>query len=280
VTLTASGDDVKSAYDRGINEVGKAMSSDGASLKGFRPGKKIPREVLLPKILREERLKTALEKSVISQLLKTLTEREVTRMPMSEYEVIGSPRLKSDEDTVTNFLDPTGESPLLLEIECDVWPTVTFASDTPGYKGLTASYTRPPFDEVGYAKSLEDLADRYASLKIKEGEVPVLEEGDATVVLMDGFFTNSDGTKGEPLPEGKASGDQVDIVMKPGKYMTGLVEGLIGARTNDVREVTVTFPSQLKDKEVSKNTSERSDAERPKRSEASSNEQRCERSDD
>lgn len=250
VTLTAPGPEVKTAFDRGINEVGKALSAEGAGLKGFRPNSKIPPAVLLPKIMGSPQLKSTLHKSVISTLLKSTIDREVAKMPLAQYEIIGSPRLKSDEEVVTNFLDPSGNSPLLLEIECDVWPTVTFPSGDAAYKNLKASYQRPPFDESAYEQSLSDLADRYASLKIKEGDDPILEEGDATVVIMDGFFMNDDGTKGEPLPEGKASGDQVDIVMKPGRYMVGLVEGLIGAKSNEQRDVKVTFPPQLKDKEL------------------------------
>ena len=51
-----------------------------------------------------------------------------------------------------------------------------------------------------------------------------------------------------------ASGDQVDVVMETGKYMEGLVEGLVGAKVNDTREVTVTFPMGLKDKTLAGKT--------------------------
>lgn len=51
-----------------------------------------------------------------------------------------------------------------------------------------------------------------------------------------------------------ASGDQVDVVMETGKYMEGLVEGLVGAKINDTREVTVTFPMGLKDKTLAGKT--------------------------
>jgi len=161
--------------------------------------------------------------------------------------------LSSDEGTIRALLEKGSGREIPISVECDVWPIVGFKGE--GYKGLKASYTRPPFDQVSYERSLDDLVDRYASLKIKEGkegEDPVLEEGDACVVLMDGFFVDSSapGGKGEPLPEGKASGDQVDIIMKKGRYMEGLVEGLIGAKKDEVRDVKVQFPNILKDKEL------------------------------
>ena len=97
---------------------------------------------------------------------------------------------------------------------------------------MSIAYTRPPFDTERYEKSLLEIRERYARLKVKEsfgGEEPVLNYGDATVVLMDGYFAD---TK-EPLPEGKASGDQVDIIMQTGRYMEVSerregVEGMVG----------------------------------------------------
>lgn len=51
-----------------------------------------------------------------------------------------------------------------------------------------------------------------------------------------------------------ASGDQVDVVMETGKYMEGLVEGIVGAKIDDVREVKVVFPPFLKDKTLAGKT--------------------------
>jgi trigger factor len=74
-----------------------------------------------------------------------------------------------------------------------------------------------------------------------------LDWGDACVVNMEGFMANPDGTKGEPLPNA-ASGDHVEVILGKGRYMEGLVEGLIGAKVGDTRQVTVSFPQNLRDK--------------------------------
>ena len=94
---------------------------------------------------------------------------------------------------------------------------------------------------------------RTSQLAPKGDASAVLEMGDACVVNMVGYMADDAGNKGEALPNA-ASGDQVDVVMETGKYMEGLVEGLVGAKIDDVREVKVTFPPFLKDKTLAGKT--------------------------
>jgi len=58
--------------------------------------------------------------------------------------------------------------------------------------------------------------------------------GDACVVDMVGYLEKEGGGKGEPLPSA-ASGDKVDVVMEVGRYMAGLVKGLMGATKDETR---------------------------------------------
>lgn len=62
-------------------------------------------------------------------------------------------------------------------------------------------------------------------------------------------MATADGEKGEPLPDA-ASGDNVEIILGQGRYMDGLVEGLIGAVVGDTKTVTVAFPVNLRDKSL------------------------------
>lgn len=75
--------------------------------------------------------------------------------------------------------------------------------------------------------------------------------GDACVVNMDGYMAAADGvSKGDPLPAA-ASGDRVDVVLGTGRYMEGLVEGLVGAKVGETRTVTVSFPEvSLREKDM------------------------------
>ena len=70
--------------------------------------------------------------------------------------------------------------------------------------------------------------------------VPAVE-GNEVLVDMIGFLANPDGTLGAPLPA-VAGGENVNVPLAPGKFMPGLVEGLVGAKEGDERQITVTFP--------------------------------------
>lgn len=93
----------------------------------------------------------------------------------------------------------------------------------------------------------KDLAERYAVTEAAP-EGTVLALGDACVVNMEGFMAAEDGvTKADPLPDA-ASGDNVEVILGPGRYMEGLVEGLIGAKVGETKPIYVTFPEGLRDK--------------------------------
>merc|ERR1712176_1686585 len=77
--------------------------------------------------------------------------------------------------------------------------------------------------------------------------------GDACRINMEGYMATADGGKGEKLPDA-ASGDNVEVILGEGRYMTGLVEGLLGAKVSDKKEVTVTFPDALRDKSLAGKT--------------------------
>merc|ERR1712161_116341 len=83
----------------------------------------------------------------------------------------------------------------------------------------------------------------------EEGRALAME--DVCIVNMVGYLAASDDeddlTKGEPLPN-SASGDEVEIIIGTGRYMEGLVEGLVGAKKDEKKTVAVSFPTKLKDK--------------------------------
>jgi hypothetical protein len=127
-----------------------------------------------------------------------------------------------------------------------VWPEIQWKTvegqDKP-YVGLKGTYTRKPFNQERLDTALRDLKERYVTLvPITDDADYQLQMGDACVVNMDGYMAADDGvTKGEPLPAA-ASGDRVDVVLGKGRYMEGLVEGLVGAKVGETRTVTVSFP--------------------------------------
>jgi trigger factor len=230
VTLTIPGAATQAAYDKACGELSKQVS-----IPGFRKGARIP-----PKVLEQSMAakggRTALREEAIKSLLAQLIEPAIKED--HGLEPIGQPTLVTPAEELAREFEP-GE-PLALGVKCDVWPDISWKGERP-YMGLSAAYKRKPFNQEKMDTALRDLRERYAVLEPME-EGAELAMGDACVVNMEGFMAQADGSKGEPLPNA-ASGDNVEIVLGKGRYMEGLVEGLVGAKVGDTRTVTVSFPT-------------------------------------
>jgi trigger factor len=188
----------------------------------------------------------ALRKEAINSLLNQLIEPTLKQ----EYnlEPIGQPTLLVSVDELANRFVPGEE--LQLQVQCDVWPDLQWKQElsTKPYLGLTGTYQRKPFHQEKLDATLRDLQERYAILEPKEdasssnNNAVVLEMGDACTVQMAGYWALPDGkSKGEPLPNA-ASGENVQVILGLGRYMEGLVEGLVGAQVGDTKTISVQFP--------------------------------------
>ena len=229
IELEVPGSATKAAYDKVCADISKNVQ-----IPGFRKGSRIPPQVL------EQRMaanggRNALKAQAINELVAQLVEAAFKE---ESLEPIGQPSLKVPaEDLADNFVP--GEE-LKIPVRCDVWPEIQWTGDKP-YIGLTGKYSRKPFNQEKLDKALSDLMERYASNEpIKDSDYQ-LQMGDACNVNMNGFMATDSGEKGEPLPNA-ASGDNVEVVLGEGRYMEGLVEGLVGAKVGETRQVTVSFP--------------------------------------
>eukprot|EP00545_Synedropsis_sp_CCMP1620_P002560 CAMPEP_0119012416 /NCGR_PEP_ID=MMETSP1176-20130426/6711_1 /TAXON_ID=265551 /ORGANISM="Synedropsis recta cf, Strain CCMP1620" /LENGTH=498 /DNA_ID=CAMNT_0006965371 /DNA_START=132 /DNA_END=1628 /DNA_ORIENTATION=- len=240
LTLKIPGSATAAAYEKACMELSKQIS-----IPGFRKGAKIPPQVLEQSMAAGKGGKNALRVEAINSLLTKLIESALK--DDHGLEPIGQPNLVTPAEEVANDFTP-GE-PIELLVKCDVWPEISWKNvedkEKP-YLGLEGAYKRKPFNQEKFDKALNDLRERYVTLE-PASEGSILAEGDSCRVNMVGYMANEDGTKGEPLPNA-ASGDDVEIVIGPGRYMEGLVEGIVGAKVGDDRTVTVTFPPNLKDK--------------------------------
>ena len=238
LTVTAPGAATKAAYDKCCAEI-----SQNIEIPGFRKGSKIPAQILEQTIRQtnggrggKHPLKAQAITALVNQLVEpTLKEHDLD--PLGQPEMV-----IPVEDMVESFVP--GED-LTIKVKCDVWPEISWKENhsdgTPIYKGLKGSYERKPFNQEKMDKALSDLRERYATLDKIEDPNHALTMGDACVVNMDGFMANPDGSKGDPLPNA-ASGDRVDVILGEGRYMEGLVEGLLGAKVDDTVQVRVAFP--------------------------------------
>ena len=234
VTLKVPGAATQAAYDKACNSLSKTIS-----IPGFRKGARIPPKVL-EQTMAAKGGRTALREEAIKSLLAELIEPALKQE--HNLEPIGQPTLTVSAEELADSFKPGEE--LELGVRCDVWPDIQWKEtdgDEKPYIGLKTKYKRRPFNQAKMDQALHDLRDRYAVLEPIEDKSVALRMGDACVVNMEGFMANPDGSKGEPLPNA-ASGDNVEIILGKGRYMEGLVEGLVGAKVGDTRTVSVSFP--------------------------------------
>eukprot|EP00980_Cylindrotheca_fusiformis_P019948 scaffold7025_cov123-Cylindrotheca_fusiformis.AAC.7 len=242
VTITVPGAASKAAFDKVCNELSRTVT-----IPGFRKGAKIPPQVL-ENAMAGKGGRYALRTQAINELLGELIEPALK--DEHGLEPIGQPTLEKDAEEIAKNFKP-GED-LELDVLCDVWPDIKWkeveGQEKP-YFGLKGKYSRKPFDDTKFNKALNDLLERYAQLAPIEDKGHELQMGDSCVVNMEGWMATEDGEKGEALPNA-ASGDRVEVVLGPGRYMTGLVEGLVGAKVGETKVVRVSFPEALKDKSL------------------------------
>jgi trigger factor len=233
IAIPVPGKATQAAYDKVLSEISKNVQ-----IPGFRKGSRIPPAVL-EQTMAGNGGKNALKVQAINELLKKLVEPALKEQ---ELDAIGQPVLQVPAEELALEFTPGQE--LILAVKCDVWPEIqwkTVEGQEKPYTGLNGKYKRKPFNAVKLNQALSDLKERYATLEPITDPEHVLKTGDACVVNMQGFMADADGNKAEPLPNA-ASGDRVEVILGPGRYMEGLVEGLEGAKVGESVTVKVNFP--------------------------------------
>ena len=234
LTLRIPATATAAAYDKTLSEVAKKVS-----IPGFRKGAKIPPQVIEQAWSKQggrQALRTMAINELCGELIETALKKE------HGLEPLGQPTLVMPAEELAEGFVPGQE--LEVAVKCDVWPEIRWkqveGKEKP-YLGLTGTYKRKPFNQERFDMALNDLKERYVKLEPHADQTQSLAMGDACKVNMVGYMATAEGGKGEPLPDA-ASGDGVEVVLGPGLYMEGLVEGLEGGKVGDTKTVNVRFP--------------------------------------
>ena len=236
LTLSIPGKATSAAYDKTLSEVSKNVS-----IPGFRKGAKIP-----PQVIENAWSKNGGKKALKTTAINELCGELIGSALKDEYDLepIGQPTLVTSAEELADGFTP-GED-LEVIIKCDVWPEIQWKDPSEGqektYMGLKGTYKRKPFNQERFDAALNDLKERYAKLEPYDDDNQALTQGDACKGNMVGYMANSDGGKGEAFPDA-ASGDNVEVILGPGRYMEGLVEGLEGGKVGETKTVNVRFPA-------------------------------------
>jgi trigger factor len=207
----------RNAYEKMVQNLSRS-----SNIPGFRKGK-VPRQVLLQRIGRE-RIKAAALEELIQKSLQAAIEQEA-------IEALGQPNLRSDFEELLGQYNP-GDA-ITFSVAVDVPPTIELAD----YSNLSVKA-----EEILYQP--EKVDDFIEQRRLQKADlVPVedraAEMGDIAFVDFKGTLT-AEGEEGKEIEGGSATNFQVELT--EGKLIPGMVEGIVGMKPEETKEVAVTFP--------------------------------------
>lgn len=207
----------KQVYENIVQRLSRSIN-----LPGFRKGK-VPRHILLQR-LGPKRIKAeALEKLVQDGLEKALKDEAI--------EAIGNYQLVSKFEELIDVYEPG--QPLTFSASVDVDPEVELGE----YKGLSITA-----EEVEYnPQEVDDLLQqqREARATLVPVEDRPAQMGDVAIADYSGRFA-ADGEDAEVIEGTAATESQMEL--SEGKFIPGLVEGIVGMNPGETKEIAVTFP--------------------------------------
>ncbi|MGB5631434.1 MAG: trigger factor [Waterburya sp.] len=207
----------RSAYEKMVQNLSRS-----SNIPGFRKGK-APRRVLLQRI-GNERIKAAALEELIQKSLQDAIEQE-------SIEALGQPNLRSNFDELLGQYNP-GDA-LSFSIAVDVPPTLELAD----YNNLSVTAEEIVYQPEKVDEFIEQRRTQKADLVPVENRTA--EMGDVAFVDFKGTLT-SEGEEGQEIEGGSATNFQVEIA--EGKLIPGMVEGIVGMKPEETKDVEVTFP--------------------------------------
>ena len=204
--VVVDGEAWENAQKKAFNDFKKNVS-----IKGFRTGK-VPEALLKKQISKEAIYDRAVEGVANEALVEAIKEHNL--------ELVARPTL--------DYKDASDES-VTLVINCVVSPEVTLG----GYKGLDIHKDEVNVTDEDVEAELSKVQDRFADWVLREEGQPA-EDGDQVTI---DFVGKKDG---EPFEGG--SGENYPLELGSNTFIPGFEEQLVGVKTDDVKDVTVTFP--------------------------------------
>ncbi|NER80657.1 MAG: trigger factor, partial [Leptolyngbya sp. SIO1D8] len=209
----------KQTYEKVLQKLIKT-----ANVPGFRRGK-VPRQVFLQRFGAMQIKAAALEDLVQNAVEQAIKQESI--------EAIGNYQLVSEfEELIQQYIP--GES-LILRASVDVPPRVTLK----GYTDLSTQAEEVKYDEARVDEVLEQYRLNLATLVPIE-ERPA-EMNDVAVVDFSGKAQQEDGSY-EAFEGGSAEDFQLEI--KPGSFIDGFIEGIVGMSLDETKDISATFPEQ------------------------------------
>jgi trigger factor len=213
---------------KSVDEIFDAITKDfqkQAALPGFRPGK-APRDMVVRKYggeIKDE----AKRKLIGDNYRKALDEQKIHAVGYPDIEEIQFDR---------------GQN-LIFAATIETAPEFQL----PEYKGLPAKVEAKSVADADVAKALDLLRGQHAKFETVTRE---LKAGDVAVVNYTGTIDGQPLTSLAPTAKGLTEQKGFWVEIKPGSFIPGFSEQLIGAKAGEQRTVNVDFPADFVSKEL------------------------------
>jgi trigger factor len=212
--IEVGGDQTTKYYEQAIKKL-----TTSANIPGFRKGK-IPRQVILQRMGQAQIKAMALEALLEPAINDAIKQESVP--------AIGNYQISSSFDDLLVSFAPG--QPLTFNATVDVPPSVTLGT----YTGLAVKAEEVVYDAAQVADFIEKQRDEKATIIPVVGRAAQLD--DIAVVDYNGKLADGTEISG-------AQADDFDIELSEGKFITDLVNGIVGMSIGETRNVNVTFPA-------------------------------------
>ncbi|MGK7945581.1 MAG: trigger factor [Microcystaceae cyanobacterium] len=212
--IEVSAEASKDTYEKVIKKLTKT-----ANIPGFRKGR-VPRPILLQRI-GSKQVKAAALEEIIQKYIPDAIEQE-------SIESLGNYQLKSSFEELVGIFTPG--QPFTFSASVDVPPTIELGD----YTASTLKAEEIAYNPQKVEDWLKERQEQQATL------VPIedrgAEMGDVVIVDYQGRYADSE----DPLEEVKGTDFKVD--MEEGRLIPGMVEGMVGMKPEETKDISVTFP--------------------------------------
>lgn len=197
----------------------------GVKLPGFRPGK-VPREIIARNFAKD--LESEVRRKIVNDSYKQALQDH-------KLHVVGSPEVKEG-----NF---TRNQNFTFDITVETAPDF----EVPEYKGLPAKKEKRTVTDEDVTRGIDVLRERMANYNDVERAA---KEGDILVVNYSGTSEGRPLTDFAPTARGLTQQQNFWLEIKPGHFIPGFTEQLVGMSKGDKRTANVQFPEDFVTKEL------------------------------
>lgn len=211
--------EIGARFDARLDEI-----KDRVQLKGFRKGK-VP----------VQHLKKVYGRSVMGEVLQeTIEEKSRAAITERNERPAMQPQIELTEDQQEIEKVMSGQADLSFDMSFEVLPEIKLMD----FSELKLERLDADVDDKSVDQAIEQLVERSISYEVAEGRAA--DDGDRLTI---DFVGKIDG---EPFEGG--AGEGITIVIGQGGFIPGFEEGLKGAKADEERTVTATFPAEYPEK--------------------------------